>query len=529
MVLIHGRFITMDQARPKAESVAITGDRITWIGTDAEAQKLFIGKSRVVDLQGATVLPGLIDAHGHLLELGKSLLRINLKGINSEAEAVAKVKERVTSAAPNEWILGWGWDEGQWASNYPTNKALSDVSPNNPVYLVGLHSFAAWANRKALQLAGVDASTKDPESGRVLRDPNTGEPTGVLLNQAQRLVESHIPSMTPEQTEKAIELAAAECVRNGLTTVHDARVSPSMLEAFRNLIARDRLPLRVYAILDGADSKLVDGWLESGPEIDQKHRLTVRSFKLFADGALGSRGAWLSEPYSDAPQTRGVITTPGPQVYQFTRRAVERGFQVCTHAIGDAANHMVLDAYARVLHELPRSSNARLRIEHAQVLAGDDVPRFAKLGVIASMQPTHCTSDMPWAEKRVGPARIKGAYAWRSLLKTGVHLPLSSDFPGETLNPFFSFYAAITRQDTEGKPAEGWYPAERLTLEEALRGYTIEAAYAEFEEQNKGSIAKGKLADLVVISDDITKISPKEILSLRVLKTFIGGKLVYGP
>jgi predicted amidohydrolase YtcJ len=516
----------MDAKKPSVQAIAVRGDRIEWVGTDAEAEKLFKG-SQTLDLHGATVLPGLIDAHGHLLELGKSLRRINLKGITTEAEAVAKVKERVAAARPNEWILGWGWDEGAWASNYPTNKALSEVSPNNPVYLVGLHSFAAWANKKALEVAGVTNDTKDPENGRLVRDANTSEPTGILLNQAQRLVDQHIPPMTLEQTERAIELAGRECVRNGLTSVHDARVSSQMLEAFRRLIARDQLALRVYAILDGADRELVDQWLKRGPEIDSQHRLTIRSFKLFADGALGSRGAYLFDPYSDAAQTKGVMTTPESEVYRFTRNATERGFQVCTHAIGDAANHVVLDAYARVLREIPGAHATRLRIEHAQVLAQEDIPRFAKLGVIASMQPTHCTSDMPWAEKRVGPVRIKGAYAWRSLLRTGVHMPLSSDFPGETMNPFYSFYAAITRQDVDGNPAGGWYPNERLTLDEALRGYTIEAAYAEFEEQSKGSITKGKLADLVVISDDLTRLAPKQILSLHVLKTFIGGKLVY--
>jgi predicted amidohydrolase YtcJ len=537
LLLLNANVITMDPTRPNAQAIAIQGDRIAWVGSNEEARRLFAGAARVVDLHGATVLPGLIDAHVHLLEFGKSLLRLNLKDVSDETEAVARVKQRVATAAPNEWILGWGWDEGKWASHYPSNQALSDISPNNPVYLVGLHSFAAWANKKALQLAGVTKGTKDPENGKILRDEKTGEPTGILLNRAQALVEKHIPPMTLEQTKKAIELAAGECVRNGLTSVHDARVSPIMLQAFRELIREGRMPLRVYAILDGADRALVDEWLKRGPEIDPQHRLTIRSFKLFADGALGSRGAALLQPYSDAPQTKGVVTTPEKDVYELTRRSLERGFQVCTHAIGDAANRMVLDAYARALEELPVGRNlagpaslkarTRLRIEHAQVLAPEDIPRFAELGVIPSMQPTHCTSDMAWAEKRVGPERIKGAYAWRSLLATGVHLPLSSDFPGETLNPFYGIYAAITRQDPNGNPPRGWYPDQRLTLPEALRGYTVEAAYAEFEEEVKGSIEKGKLADFTVVSQDITLLAPKEILVLHVLKTFVDGKLVY--
>jgi len=473
------------------------------------------------------VLPGLIDAHVHLLALGQSLLRLNLKDVADETQAVAMVKQRAAEAAAGEWIVGWGWDEGKWAAHYPDNRALSDASPNNPVFLVGLHSFAAWANKRALELSGVSRDTKDPENGKILRDEKTGEPTGILLNRAQELVEKKIPPMSLDQTEKAIELAANECVRNGLTSVHDARVSPLMLQAFRELIRQGRMPLRIYAILDGADSTLVSEWLAHGPEVDSQHRLTIRSFKLFADGALGSRGAALLEPYSDAPQSKGVVTTPETAIYELTRQSLRKGFQVTTHAIGDAANRVTLDAYERALKESPANRDSRLRVEHAQVLAQADIPRFAKLGIIPSMQPTHCTSDMPWAEKRVGPERIRGAYAWRSLLSTGVHLPLSSDFPGETLNPFYGIYAALTRQDPNGNPASGWYPEQRLTLAEALRGYTIEAAYSEFEEQAKGSIQKGKLADLTVIEQDLSRLKPREILSIRVLKTFVGGKMVF--
>src|SRR5438128_1466054 len=498
LLLLNAHWLTMDQTRPAAQAIAIQGDRIAWAGASEEAQRLFPGSARTIDLHGATVLPGIIDAHTHLIELGKSLRSMNLKDIASEKEALERVKQKIASTAPNEWILGWGWDEGRWASHYPNNQSLSDISPSNPVYWVGLHGFAAWANKKALQLAGITKDTKDPENGKVLRDERTGAPTGVLLNRAQELVEKRIPPMTLDQVKKVIELAARECIRNGLTSVHEAKVSAIMIQAFRELIQEGRLPPRIYAMLDGADQALVTQWLERGPEIDPHHQLTIRALKLFADGALGSRGAALLQPYSDDPQTRGVMTTPESEVYRLTRRSLERGFQVCTHAIGDRANRMVLDAYARALKGVHQNRDPRLRIEHAQVLAPDAIPRFAQLGVIPSMQPTHCTSDMAWAERRLGPQRIKGAYAWRSLLKTGIHLPLSSDFPGETLNPFYGIYAAITRQDPEGNPEEGWYPEQRLTLDEALRGYTIEAAYAEFEEKSKGSLQPGKLADLIV-------------------------------
>jgi len=527
LLLLNAHVVTMDRTHPTAQALAIQGDRIVWVGTNDEAQKLFPATSRRVDLHGATVLPGIIDAHTHLISLGESLLRLNLKDVATEQEVIARVKQKVASIAPNEWIVGWGWDEGNWAAHYPTNKALNEVSPNNPVYLVGLHGYAVWVNQKALQMAAVSKATKDPENGKILRDEKTGEPTGVLLNHAQELVRKQVPAPTLEQLKKAIELAAQECVRNGLTSVHEALVGATQLQAFRQLVAEGRLPLRVYVMLDGADQVLVAQWLERGPEIDPHHQLTIRSFKLFADGALGSRGAALLQPYSDAPQTKGVITTPQSEVYQLARSSLQRGFQLCTHAIGDAANRMVLDAYASALKAAPDTHDPRLRIEHAQVLAPEDIPRFARLGVIPSMQPTHATSDMKWAEARLGPERIKGAYAWRSVLDTGVHLPLSSDFPGETLNPFYGVYAAITRQDPEGNPPGGWYPEQRLTLDEALRGYTTEAAFAEFEENDKGSIEKGKLADLTVISQDVTRVAPKEILSIHVVKTFVGGKLVY--
>jgi predicted amidohydrolase YtcJ len=527
LLLLNAHVITMAPGQPAAEAIAVSGDRIAWVGSGADARRLYPGAARVLDLHGATVLPGIIDSHTHLMELGKSLLQLNLKDVPSDKEVVERVKQRVASAAPGEWVLGWGWDEGKWAAHYPDNRALSAVSPNNPVYLVGLHTFAAWANKRALEVAGINKNTADPENGKILRDLQTGEPTGILLNRAQNLVESHIPPMTLPQVEHAIELAGRECARNGLTSVHEAKVTPIMVDAFRDLIRKNRVPLRVYAMLDGADPQLVPTWLQRGPEIDPQHRLTIRAFKLFADGALGSRGAALLEPYSDAPQTRGLMTTPEPAVYDLARRALQRGFQVCTHAIGDRANRLVLDAYERALHDVPAARDPRLRIEHAQVLAPEDIPRFSKLGVIASMQPTHCTSDKAWAEARLGPQRAKGAYAWQAILKTGAHLPLSSDFPGETLNPFYGIYAAITRQDPQGNPPGGWYPEQRLTPAEALRGYTLEGAFAEFEERDKGSIEPGKLADFTVIDLDPTKVVPKDILNTVVLKTIVGGKVVY--
>ena len=525
LVLLNAQVVTMNEKQPLATAVAISGGRISWVGETSEAGQRFAG-ARTLDLSHATVLPGIIDAHTHLLSLGESLLKLNLKDAATPEQAAERVRERARSAAPGQWILGWGWDEGAWAAHYPTHQILSEAAPDNPVLLTGLHSFASWVNRKALQAAGINRDTKDPPNGKIIRDVS-GEPTGVLTDRAQALVSRLVPPPTREETKRAIAIAAEECLRHGLTSLHEARVSAADLDAYRELIREGKLRLRIYAMLDGANAALIDEWLKHGPEIDRAaNRLTVRCVKVFADGALGSRGAALFEPYSDAPDRKGVVTTPEPELYRMTRRCLEAGFQVATHAIGDAANHFVLNAYERALKET-HASGARLRIEHAQALAPPDIPRFVKLGVIASMQPSHCTSDMVWAETRLGPQRVKGAYAWRSVLETGAHLPLSSDFPGETLDPFAGMYAAVTRQDASGKPAGGWYPAQRLTIQEALRGYTAEAAYAGFEEKDKGSIEPGKLADLTVVSADVTRAPARELLSLRVLRTIIGGEIVY--
>ena len=528
LLITNARVITMNPRQPTAEAFRVSGDRIVWVGTNAQAAAIHAAATE--DFHGATVIPGINDAHTHLLALGETFLRLNLKDLTTEDQMVNKVRERAEVAAPGEWIEGWGWDEGAWAAHYPTLEKLSAAAPNNPVVLTGLHTFASWVNRKALAAAGITRATPDPANGKIVRDAK-GEPTGILTDQAQKLVSQHIPPQTPARMREAITRAGEECLRYGITSVQEARVSQSELDAIRELMAERRLKLRVSVMLDGADASLVSAWLKGGPEIDRvSHRLNVRCFKLFADGALGSRGAALFEPYSDAPATKGVMTTSGAAIEELTKRALERGFQVATHAIGDAANHITLDAYERALRAVSEARDARLRVEHAQVLAPADIPRFARLGVIASMQAPHATSDMPWAEQRIGPKRILGAYAWRSVLKTGAHLPLSSDFPGETLDPFRGLYAAITRQDASGNPPGGWYPAQHLTLDEALRGYTVEAAYAEFEERDKGSLAQGKLADFVVVSKEIRSVPPVDLLTNRAQQTWIGGRKVYvGP
>jgi hypothetical protein len=526
LILTNGHIITMDERAPTAEALAIGDGRILAVGTTAEIRKSY-PNAKETDLGGKTVMPGIVEAHGHLLSLGESLLRLNVQGIDDPSEVVRRVAERVANTPKGVWIIGWGWDEGAWAKKYPNNEELSRVSPNNPVFLRGLHSFAGWANKKALEIAGITAATPNPPNGEILKDPTTGEPTGILTNRAQDLVTRHIPPMTSEQMEKALRLAAEECLKNGLTTVHDANISADMLAALRSLARKKQLKVRVYAMLQGTDAKLLEPFLQNGPALDPEHWLTIRSIKVFTDGALGSRGAALIEPYSDAPNTKGLVTTPENDLHRLTVRALRSGMQLAVHAIGDLGNRITLNAFARALKEVPSARDPRLRIEHAQVVAPEDIPRFAQLGVIASMQPPHCTSDMPWAENRVGPKRIKGAYAWRSILNTGARLCLSSDFPGETLNPFYGMYAAETRQTPDGKPEGGWYPEQRLTRKEVLRAYTIESAYAGFEDKLKGRIAPGMLADLIVLSENILNAPSKALLSMKVLKTYVGGKLAY--
>lgn len=525
-IFINGHILTMDEKIGEVEALAIGQGKILSIGTTKEIIKSF-PDAEVVDLKGKTVMPGIIESHGHLLALGKGFLELNVEGIKTPQEIVQKVKNRVNEIPPGQWIVGWGWDEGAWAKNYPTNIELNKVSPENPVYLRGLHGFACWVNEKALEIAGITKDTPNPPNGEIIKDVKTGKPTGILTNKAQKLLTRHIPPMTFDQIEKALQLAIDECLKNGLTTVHEAWTTTEMLEAFRSLKKKDELRARIYIMLDWRDENLIEPYFVKGPEIDPDHMLTIRCIKIFVDGALGSRGAALLEPYSDAPDEIGFIQTSEEALLKLTARAMKSGLQVTVHAIGDRANRITLDAVRRAMDEVPSAQDHRLRVEHAQVVALEDIPKFAPLGIVLSMQPPHCTSDMPWAETRVGAERIKGAYAWRSFLNTGVHLTLNSDFPGETLNPFFGMYTAMIRQTPNGIPEGGWYPEQCLSREDVLRAYTVEAAYSGFEENIKGKLLPGMLADFIVLSDDILTIPVQEFLSLQVERTFVGGELVY--
>lgn len=527
LIILRGLIYTMNPAMPQVEAVAVRGDRIVSAGSVEEIRKLQGPQTRLLDLRGKTVLPGLIDAHAHLNSLGRSLAELNLRGTSSPEQIREMVLARIDQTPQGEWISGRGWDQNDWERReFPTWRDLTGTEAR-PVYLRRVDGHAVWVNKTALDLCGVDRNTPNPAGGRIVRD-QTGAPTGILVDNAIDLISRKMPISSRAERIRRLKSAIATCHAVGLVGVHDAGVDSVDLSIYEELAERNDLKLRVYAMLD--DSSEAKTWLwsrlQNGPLLMPDHSLTVRSVKLYADGALGSRGASLQEPYSDDSTNRGLMTTTPDELYQITRQCLQAGFQVCTHAIGDAGNRIALDVYERVLKENPVEDH-RLRIEHCQVLSLDDIGRFSALGIIPSMQPTHATSDMPWAEERLGSERIKGAYAWRKLLDSGCRIPCGSDFPVESPNPLWGIYAAVTRQDHDGKPVGGWYPEERMTILEAVRGFTLDAAYAAFAEREMGSIEVGKLADFTILNRDIFNVAPPDLLKTQVVYTIVGGEIVY--
>jgi predicted amidohydrolase YtcJ len=510
LIIHNARIYTMNARQPRAEAIAMRGDRFVRVGRGVDVLALRGPSTRVIDLQGGVVVPGLADAHGHFLGLGQSLQRLDFRGTSSYGQVVEMVRKAAAQARPGEWILGRSWDQNDWPDKrFPTADKLDAAAPDNPVYLTRVDGHAGLANHRALAAGGVTRDTKDPDGGEIIRDKD-GEPSGVLIDRAQELVASKIPRPSQEQQLDAILRADAQCRRLGLT------------------IDQGKLQTRLYVMLSGSLPTLRP-YFERGP-VGNYHafHMAVRAIKIVADGALGSYGAALLEPYTDRPDTRGLLTTPPDEVYQKTLEASKAGFQTCIHAIGDRANREVLDVFERVQREIPGANALRMRDEHSQILDAQDIPRFAKLNVIASMQTTHATSDMPWVPVRIGPERTaEGAYVWQKLMKSGVVVANGSDFPVEEPNPMLGFYAAVTRQDPEGNPLGGWMPDQRMTRDEALASFTLNAAYAAHMERDLGSIEEGKLADLVVLSRDIMTIAPREILTTHVLKTIIGGRIVY--
>jgi predicted amidohydrolase YtcJ len=532
LVLTNGHIYTVDNAHPRVSALAARGGRIVFVGSDAEAKALVGASTRVIDLHGATVVPGLIDAHAHLLGLGNMLSRVNLAGSTSYDDVVARVKAFVKDVKPGEWIEGRGWDQNRWPTKeFPTHDALSRAFPNNPVALERIDGHAVLANAKAMELAHVTASTRDPPGGRIIRLAS-GAPSGVFVDNASELISRAIPGPTRPETKKAILAAIAEANRWGLTGVHDPGENAETIGIFEELAKEGNYNLRNYVMLSdpgepGSARALANPYIQRGPQsaLYDGH-LWIRAIKLYADGALGSRGAALLEPYADEPGNSGLLVSKPEHIEAWAELGLRSGFQINVHAIGDRGNRIVLDAFDSALRKYPKADH-RFRIEHAQVVSQQDIPRFARLGVIPSMQATHQTSDMRWAESRVGPQRIRGAYAWRSLLNTGVVVPNGTDFPVEEVNPLLTFHAAVTRQDPTNWPAGGWYPEQKMTREEALQSMTIWAAFAGFQESVLGSLTPGKYADFVVLDRDIMQVPDTQILGSRVLSTWLGGKPVY--
>lgn len=525
----NGNIYTLDPHRPRTEALAVADGRILATGPDDEVMTHASPTTRIIDLAGRTAIPGLIDAHGHMTALGRfGLGLIDLSDARSFDEVVARIAERAGDLAPGEWIVGGRWDHESWPDRrLPTHEALSAATPDNPVWLTRVDGHAGIANAAAMRLARITAETPDPPGGEIIRD-SSGQPTGVLIDRAQELIERLLPKALTADPEALILKAQQMCLSTGLVGVHDAGVSPDEIEAYRRLDASGALKLRMYLMVAGRHA--LEYFAHHRPCTGE--RLSIRACKLYMDGALGSRGAWLLEPYSDRPTDRagrpytGLRVGDLAQMERICADALRRGYQVCTHAIGDRANRETLALYRRALKRKPRH-NHRFRIEHAQIVNPGDIAAFRDLGVIASMQPTHATSDMRWAEDRLGPDRLAGAYAWASFLKAGVCVAGGSDFPVESHNPFLGVYAAVTRQDLKGEPEGGWLPEQRLTREEALRLFTVNAAYASFEEDSRGSLEPGKWADFVVIDRDIMTCDADRIPATRVLRTVIAGEVVY--
>ncbi len=532
LVLVNGTIYTVDNTRPFTSALAVRGGRVLFVGSDVEARTLANASTSVIDLHGATVLPGFVDAHAHLLGLGNMLRRVNVAGSTSYDEVIDRVKAWSKDVKPGEWILGRGWDQNRWQSKeFPGSEALSRAFPNNPVAITRVDGHALLANAKAMEVARVSAATADPEGGRIIR-LSSGSPAGVFIDNAQDLIGRAIPASTPSDIRKAILAAIAECNRWGLTGVHDPGEDLETIGIYEQLAKEGKYNLRNYVMLSdpgepGSPATLRNPYLVRGPQsaLYDGH-LWVRAIKLYADGALGSRGAALLAPYADEPTNSGLLVSRPEHIKAWAEAGLRRGFQVNVHAIGDRGNRIALDAFESALKTVPAADH-RFRIEHAQVISPVDIPRFAKLGVIPSMQATHQTSDMRWAETRVGPQRIRGAYAWWSLLNTGVVIPNGTDFPVEEVNPLLTFHAAVTRQDPTNWPVGGWYPEQKMTREEALQSMTIWPAYAGFQESVLGSLTPGKYADFVILDRDIMHVPDTEILGARVVSTWIAGKRVY--
>ncbi len=527
LIVRSGRIWTGDSDRPWAEAVAVRDGAIVAVGDADEVLAMKGPGTKVVDRPEGFATPGLIDAHGHLSSLGGTVDQLDLRGLTSPEKVAELVAGRIFEVPGDGWITGRNWDQSLWTSGqFPTAAMLDVVAPNRPVWLRRVDGHAAWANAEAMRRAGVTKESKAPSDGQILRD-SEGRPTGVFVDGAMGLIERVVPSPTADQVERRLLAAQQECLRVGLTSVHDAGVDRDDAEAFRKLDREGKLKLRVYAMASPPSGGEVEFVGKPPAPSEPGSRFQMRAIKLFADGAMGSRGALLFEPYADDPGNVGLALIDPATLRATTEAALRNGWQVCTHAIGDKGNALVLDAYLGAMEAVPEAGDPRLRVEHAQVVRREDLARFAHGKVIASMQPSHASTDQRWADARLGPGRVEGAYAWRWFADAGVPLAFGSDFPVEIPSPFWGLYAAVSRRDESGEPPGGWHPDQLLTLHEALRGFTAGAAYAGFAEGQVGVLKPGMRADLTVIDRDLFRVTPDQVRRARVTETIIDGEVVY--
>lgn len=532
VVLTNGNVYTANDKAPRAEAIAVKADRIIFVGTNADARKLVGQNTRVVDLKGKTVLPGFTDSHQHLSGVGLREMTLNLEGTSSLDDFLAKVKARVDQAKPGDWVTGRGWIETHWKpAAFPTRSDLDRVAPNNPVIFGRADGHASVVNSAALKLAGVVKDTPNPFGGEISKDKQSGEPNGMLIDSAQGLVRRRVPPTSPEDAERAVVLGVKRNIELGWTQIQDAGGGYADVEIFKKLYEAGTIKLRIYKAVHGPGPSATRLLNEGATIGAYGNRFTFRSIKVVSDGALGSRGAALLAPYSDASDTSGFLTVKAEDLRPMLREALRKGIQVETHAIGDLANRFILDEYEAALKDVPAAerkvADPRWRVEHAQIVNPADIPRFAKLGIIPSMQPSHAIGDLFFAPSRVGVARLKGSYAWESFIKSGIIVPGGSDAPVERGEPMIEFYAAVARKDQKGFFGEGWHPEEAVTREQALKMFTLWPAYAAFEDTLRGTIEVGKLADLTILSADIMKIPAPEILKTRCVMTVINGEIVH--